>query len=134
MRIKHTVKNFKTGLSKVLRTIGNWLLSNVRLLLCSGILFVGLVLVIISLSLPPEQSSVVGILSGIATGLITSLFVTLIINWECALKERQRLKYDRKLLLNKIIVQSLEVYEDIVYRVNRFIMYTNIFDRQIYRL
>lgn len=76
----------------------------------------------------------VNVCSGVGTGLLTSLVVSVIINAENGAREKRKRDEEKHFVLNDIIEISLDVYEDVIYRINEFITMTSIYEKPIYEL
>lgn len=76
----------------------------------------------------------VNVCSGVGTGLLTSLVVSVIINAENSAREKRKRNEEKRFVLNDIIEISLDVYEDVICRINEFITMTNVYDKPIYAL
>lgn len=74
------------------------------------------------------------ICSGVGTGLLTSLVVSVLINAENDVREKRKRDEEKRFVLNDIIEISLDVYEDVIYRINEFITMTSICGTPIYEL
>lgn len=74
------------------------------------------------------------ILSGVGTGLITSLIVSCLINAENDSREKRKRNEQKKFVLNGIINICLEVYGDAIYKINRFIGLTDFESQYVYGL
>lgn len=62
---------------------------------------------------------------GVGSGILTSSFVSITLNIEIDAREKRKRKEMKDYLFNNIIVTSLDVYADIIYRINEFITLTN---------
>ena len=82
---------------------------------------VGLTMMALIFWLPEDWKNAINICCGIGSGVFTSILVTTIINAENQAREKQRLKKEKEFLLNDIILSSLDVYEDVIYRINEYI-------------
>lgn len=71
---------------------------------------------------------------GIGTGILTSLLVTIIINAENDAREKRKLDQEKRFIFNDIIVSSLDVYGDVIYRINEYLTLSEIDFNGIYRL
>ena len=71
---------------------------------------------------------------GVGTGIITSLIVSVVINTENSAREKRKKEEEKHFLLNDIINVSLDVYEEIIYRINEFIILTESNRNSVYRL
>ena len=76
----------------------------------------------------------INICSGVGTGLLTSLVVSVIINAENNAREKRKKDEEKRFVLNDIIEISIDVYEDVIHRINELITLTNVVDRPIYKL
>lgn len=103
----------------------------IRLILYLVILVVGGSIISLSFFTNGNWASV---LSGVGTGLLTSLVVSVIINAENDSREKRKRNEDKHFILNGIVSSSLDVYEDIIYRVNEFIMFSSIEATPVYKL
>lgn len=74
------------------------------------------------------------VLNGIGTGLITSLVVSIIINKSNDAREKREKEIQKRYLLNGIIESSLDVYEDVLYRINAYITIMQVDIKPIYEL
>lgn len=104
---------------------------NKRQILYLMILVVGGSIISLSFFINGNWASV---LSGVGTGLLTSLVVSVIINAENDSREKRKRNEDKHFILNGIVSSSLDVYEDIIYRINEFIMFSSIEATPVYKL
>lgn len=72
--------------------------------------------------------------SGVGTGLLTSLVVSVLINAENGAREKRKRDVDKKFVLNDIIEISVDVYKNVIYSINEFITMTSVYDKPIYAL
>ena len=81
------------------------------------------------------EGNLASVFSGVGTGLLTSLVVSVIINAENDSREKRKRNEDKHFVLNDIVNSSIDVYEDMIFRVNEFIMFSKVtFTPPIYKL
>ncbi len=98
------------------------------ILYCFGFA-VGIALIVLSFFL---KDNWINVSSGVGTGLLTSLVVSIAINYENDKRQERKLLEDKRLVLSDIIAGSIEVYRDVVYRINAFVMFSNIPPKSFY--
>lgn len=76
----------------------------------------------------------INICSGVGTGILTSLVVSVIINAENNAREKRKKDEEKRFVLNDIIEISIDVYEDVIHRINEFIILTDVVDKPVYKL
>lgn len=76
----------------------------------------------------------VNVLSGVGTGLLTSLVVSVIINTENDSREKREKQSQKQYLLNGIVESSLDVYDDIIRRINEYLTLSESEIKPIYEL
>jgi len=76
----------------------------------------------------------INIFSGVGTGLLTSLVVSIIINAENNAREKRKKDEEKRFVLNDIIEVSIDVYEDVIHRINEFITLTDTTYKPVYKL
>jgi len=76
----------------------------------------------------------INICSGVGTGLLTSLVVSVIINAENNAREKRKKDEEKRFVLNDIIEISIDVYEDVIHRINEFITLTDVTYKPVYKL
>jgi len=76
----------------------------------------------------------INICSGVGTGLLTSLVVSVIINAENNAREKRKKDEEKRFVLNNIIEISIDVYEDVINRINEFITLSDVADKSVYKL
>lgn len=91
-------------------------------LYCFGFTF-GMALIVLSFFL---KDNWINVSSGVGTGLLTSLIVSVAINYENDKRQERKLLEDKKLVLSDIIDGSIDIYGDVVYRINEYVMFSNI--------
>lgn len=119
----------KRKFKKVKKVIMLWLILRFRTILyCFGFV-VGITLIVLSFF---QQGNWVNVSSGVGTGLLTSLVVSISINYENDKRQERKLLDDKRLVLSGIIDGSIDVYRDVVYRINEYIMFSNIRLKPLY--
>lgn len=103
----------------------------VRSLVYSIIALLGLSILGLSFLFKDNYSSV---LCGVGTGLFTSLVVSISINYENDLRLKRKIEEDKHYVLNNIVYASKDVYIDIIYRINEYILYQDNSFRSIYQV
>lgn len=81
-----------------------------------------------------EDSNWSSVFSGVGTGLLTSLVVSVIINIENDAREKRAKQSQKQYLLNGIVESSLDVYEDVIRRINEYLTLSESEIEPIYEL
>lgn len=116
LKMKRLLRLFK---DKIIKPIHDFVIKNSKALIYIMVFLVGLIL--ISLSFLKLETNWNNVCCGVGTGILTSLFVTIIVNAENEAREKRKTEREKHFLLNDIILSSLDVYEDVTYRINEFI-------------
>jgi hypothetical protein len=123
------VRAAKRKFKKVKKGIIVWFVSRFHIILyCFGFI-VGIALIALSFFL---KDNWINVLSGVGTGLLTSLVVSITINYENDKRLERKLHEDKRLVLSDIIAGSIDIYRDVVYRINEYIMFSNIPPKSLY--
>lgn len=100
--------------------------------------FFYLVLVVMGSGLTLLSFRVVGnwasILSGVGTGLLTSFVVSYVVTKESDMKNKRKLEEDKKFILNDIVSVSTEVYIELIFRINEYILFAGSDVGEVYQL
>ena len=115
-KIKRLLRLLK---NKVFIPIGNFIIRFSKPIIYIFIFLFGVALV--SISFLPLGNNWSNVCCGVGTGILTSLVVTVIINAENESREKRKIEKEKHFLLNDIILSSLDVYEDVTYRINEYI-------------
>lgn len=116
---------------KIKKVIVNFFATHRHVILYFCGIILGVTLMILSFFL---KDNWVNVLSGIGTGLLTSLIVSISINHENDRRHERKLLNDKKLVLGSIIDVAIDVYCDIVYRINEFTMFSDMPPKSFYGL
>ena len=111
-----------------------FLLKNMKTIIYISLFLLGLALMSVSFWLPDDWNNAVNVCCGIGTGIFTSIMVTVIVNAEHSVREKKRRQKEKEFLFNDIIYCSLDVYEDVIYRINEYITLSEIKMDEIYGL
>lgn len=107
----------------------DWIVIHRHIILyCFGVVF-GFTLIVLSFFLENNWENV---FSGVGTGLLTSLVVSISLNCENDKRQEKKLLSDKKVVLSDIIDGSINVYGDIVYRINEYVMFSNFPPKSFY--
>lgn len=117
--------------SNMILSAGKFFVEHCKLIIYALIFVVGVSCIASSFCTQGNWSNV---LCGIGTGIFTSLFVTVIVNAENDAREKRKLEREKHFLLNSIIETSLDVYEDVIYRINEFISLSDLRMQGKYKL
>ena len=128
IKIKNAIRKTK---KKVINPILLFVNKHCKFLVYALIFVLGLGCLISTFFLNGNWSN---ICCGIGTGILTSLFVTIIINAENNAREKRKLNQEKRFIFNDIIVASLDVYGDVVYRINEYITLSELDLKGIYHL
>lgn len=109
----------------------NFLEKNIRIILYGAVFIIAVVLITSSF-LTDEKWN--GITSGVGTGLLTSLVVSIAINHENDSRERRKLEKDKRIVLKDFVNSLTEVYKEVVYRINEYIMLSEDISGSLYSL
>ena len=126
-KISKLKKLFKSTRSSVCSK----LLKNTKQIIYSIVFICGVVLITLSFF---AKDNWINICSGVGTGLLTSLVVSVIINAENNAREKRKIDEEKRFVLNNVIEISIDVYEDVIYRINEFITLTNVSNKPVYKL
>lgn len=94
----------------------------------------GLILIIISFFFTEQHNNHANVCCGLGTGIITSLLVTIHINVANEKREYKKLQQEKQFLFNDIIISSLDIYNNIVYKINEYIILEEVNFKGIYSL
>ncbi len=128
MKCKMKIKKYKKKFSF---RIKNWLEKKSKSVIYFFLFLAGLFIVAISFCV---KENWVNIFAGIGTGILTSLIVSIIINEENKAREKRKRDEEKRYLLNNIIKVSLDVYEELLLEINRFILISDLKISLIYGL
>ncbi|TGE38610.1 hypothetical protein E4K67_11885 [Desulfosporosinus fructosivorans] len=124
-KVRATKRKFK----KAKKAIMAWLVSRSHIILyCFGFA-VGIALIVLSFKL---KENWINVSSGVGTGLLTSLVVSISINYKNDKRQERKLLEDKRLVLSDIINVSINIYRDVVYRINEYVMFSNIPPKSFY--
>lgn len=126
-RISKTKKLLKSIRSR----IHSKLQKNAKQMIYSIVFICGVALISLSFFV---KDNWISICSGVGTGLLTSLVVSVIINAENNAREKRKKDEEKRFVLNDIIEISIDVYEDIIHRINEFITLTDFTYKPVYKL
>ena len=97
--------------------------------ICNIIALTGCLLLVLSLCIKEDWASV---LSGLGTGAITSLLVTLLINTAAERRSAEEKAIDRKIVLHDVMYAAQDIYCDLLYRINEYIIFSKSDIKTIY--
>lgn len=100
-----------------------WYASHFNIILYCFSFAIGIVLIMLSFFL---KDNWINVSSGVGTGLLTSLIVSIAINYGNDKRQERKLLEDKRLVLSDIIDGSIGVYSEVVYKMNEYIMFNNI--------
>lgn len=100
--------------------IKKWFSKHIRALIYLVIALAGIVFLALSFF---ADSKWLNVLCGVGTGLLTSLIVSVIINIENDTRLKKKLAGDKRFILNDIVYYSKDVYIDIIYRINEYLIF-----------
>lgn len=125
--VRAAIRKFK----KAKKVMTAWFVNYSHIILyCFGFTF-GIALIVLSFFL---KDNWINVSSGVGTGLLTSLIVSVAINYENDKRQERKLLEDKKLVLSDIIAESIDIYGDVVYRINEYVMFSNIPLKSFYGL
>ncbi len=125
------VRAAKRKFKKAKKAITVWFINCFHTILyCFGFT-IGIALIVLSFFL---KDNWINVSSGVGTGLLTSLVVSVAINYENDKQQERKLLEDKKLVLSDIIDGSIDIYGDVVYRINEYVMFSNILLKSFYGL
>lgn len=124
-------KKYKQKIKRRVDNIKKFLKCRARQILYLLVLIVGICLITFSFR---TEGNLASVLSGVGTGLLTSLVVSVIINAENDSREKRKRNEDKHFVLKDIVDSSIDVYEDTIYRVNEFIIFSKVTVTPIYKL
>lgn len=104
---------------------------NAKKIIYSTVFICGVVLITLSFF---AKDNWINIFSGVGTGLLTSLVVSAIINAENNAREKRKKDEEKRFVLNDVIEISIDVYGDLIHRINEFITLSHVSDKPIYKL
>ncbi len=109
----------KLSIKKLLKSacssICNMLKKNARQIIYLIVFACGVRLIYLSFY---AKDNWINIFSGVGTGLLTSLVVSVIINAENNAREKRKKDEEKRFVLNDIIEISIDIYIDVIYRIN----------------
>lgn len=114
--------------------IKNFFKKRIKIVIYVLLFLLGLVMISLSFWLPESWNNAINVSCGLGTGIFTSLLVTVIINAESAAREKRRLQKEKDFLFNDIILTSLDIYEDVIYRINEYITLSQLNLKGVYAL
>ena len=133
--MKHTTKaKLKKFQKKILKPIANFFIRGKKVFIYLALFLLGLLMMSLAFWLPIEWNNAINVCCGIGTGIFTSVLVTVIINAENAAREKRKLQKEKEFLFNDIILSSLDVYQDVIYRINEYITLSQLNMKGIYAL
>lgn len=116
------VQNNKRKDIKTIKGIMGWIIRHFHIILYFLGFLLGITLIWLSFSLTGNWITVT---SGVGTGLLTSLVVSIAINYANDKRQEMKLLEDKKVVLGDIIETTIDVYEDVVSRINEYVMFSN---------
>lgn len=125
------ISKFKKLLKSTRSSICSKLQKNAKQMIYSIVFICGVGLISLSFLV---KDNWINICSGVGTGLLTSLVVSVIINAENNAREKRKKDEEKRFVLNDIIEISIDVYEDVIHRINEFITLTDVADKPVYKL
>ena len=131
MKIKNIRKSIKQWIwDRPTKFLGR----NIKIIIYIVLFLLGLSFMSVSFWLPDEWNNAINVCCGIGSGIFTSIMVTVIVNAENSAREKKRRQKEKEFLFNDIIYSSLDVYEDVIYRINEYITLSQIEMDEIYGL
>ena len=125
------ISKLKKRLKSTRSSICSKLQKNTKQMIYSIVFICGVGLISLSFLV---KDNWINICSGVGTGLLTSLVVSVIINAENNAREKRNKDEEKRFVLNDIIEISIDVYEDVIHRINEFISLTDVADKPVYKL
>ena len=121
-------------IKKIRKSIKQWIWDrptkflgrNIKIIIYIVLFLLGLSFMSVSFWLPDEWNNAINVCCGIGSGIFTSIMVTVIVNAENSAREKKRRQKEKEFLFNDIIYSSLDVYEDVIYRINEYITLSQI--------
>lgn len=116
--MKRRIKKYIRMLSKKTVLLFKNLTPHYRRIIYAALIIIGASLIFLSFVLPQDWANAS---CGVGTGIFTSTLVTIFINWENEDREKRRIQQDKRFLMKNMLEYCLDVYEDVVYRINEYI-------------
>lgn len=116
--MKRRIKKYIRMLSKKMALFFKNLAPHYRCIIYAALLITGVG--VISLSFV-SSTNWANAFCGVGTGIFTSTLVTILINLENEAREKRRIQQDKRFLMKNMLEYCLDVYEDVVYRINEYI-------------
>ena len=133
--MKYTTKRKIEKLrKKVLNAITDFWSRSKKLFIYLALFLLGFLMMSLPFWFPDEWENASNVCCGIGTGIFTSTLVTVIINAENAAREKKKLQKEKEFLFNDIIVSSLDIYEDLIYRINEYITLSQLDMKGVYAI
>lgn len=129
--MKKKYKNLLQRMKKFNRSIVGFIQKKAKFIIYTIMFLVGIAVIVLSFFAKENWAN---ICAGVGTGVITSLIVSVVINAENSAREKRKKEEEKQYLLSGIIDASLDVYEDIIHRINEFIILTESKNNTVYRL
>lgn len=125
------ISKLKKFMKSAMFSVFNKPLKHTKQIIYSTVFICGVGLIVFSFYV---KDNWINICSSVGTGLLTSLVVSVIINAENNAREKRKKDEEKHFVLNDIIECSIDVYEDVIQRINEFITLTGVGGKPIYRL
>ena len=133
--MKHTTRvKLKKKQKKFLKPLAIFFIRGKKIFIYLGLFLLGLLMMSLSFWFPSKWTNAINVCCGIGTGIFTSVLVTVIINAENEAREKRKLQKEKEFLLNDIILSSLDVYQDVIHRINEYITLSQLDIKGIYAL
>ena len=130
-KYKRIIRNFQ---KKILTPTKLFFINHVRGIVYFLLFLFSLIMMSLIFFIPEDWDNAIAISCGIGSGAFTSLLVSLILNAENNAREKRKLQNEKEFLFNKIIMSSLDVYGEVIYRINEYITLSEIDVNCIYGL
>lgn len=125
------ISKLRKLLKRTFSSICSKLQKNIKQIIYSIVFICGAGLITLSFFV---KDNWINVCSGVGTGLLTSLVVSVIINAESNAREKRKKEEEKRFVLNNIIESSIDVYEDVIHRINEFITLTEMVHKPVYKL
>lgn len=121
----------KENLTKIKSNVFLWIKKHIKMIIYFAIFILAIIFIVISFLL---KDNWINICSGVGTGLLTSLIVSVIINAENNAREKRKKEEEKKFILEPLLRYSVDVYEILIYNINKFMTITEQKETNIYEL
>lgn len=128
---KREYKKIVNLMNKVKSSIYNELRKKAKYIIYAFVFMIGIAVIVISFY---TKDNWINICAGVGTGILTSLIVSVVINAENNARDKRKKEEEKRYLLNNVIEISIDVYEDIIHRINEFITLTDLKIKSVYKL